>query len=234
MNQGRCGRRVSIVVPILDEAAALPGLLDRLAGLRGDPDVIVVDGGSTDGGIEIVAGHPLGARIVKAPRGRAVQCNAGAAAASGEVLLFLHADTTLPPDAIGAITSACADARVVGGNFALRFDGGDLFSRVLTAYYAVQRRWGGYYGDSAIWVRRSIFERMGGFHPMPIMEDHELVRRLRRAGRDVCLPGPAITSARRWQTLGLAKTLFSWSVIRWLYLAGVSPERLARMYPAAR
>ena len=225
---------VSIVVPVLDEAAALPGLLDRLAGLRGGPEVIIVDGGSTDGGRAIVAGHPMGARMLEAPRGRAIQCNAGAAAASGEVVLFLHADTTLPPDAVGAITRACVDARVVGGNFALRFDGGDLFSRVLTAYYAVQRRFGVYYGDSAIWMRRATFERIGGFRPLPIMEDHELVRRLRRAGRDVCLPGPAITSARRWKALGLPKTIYSWVVIRGLYLAGVSPERLARLYPAAR
>ena len=225
---------VSIVVPVLDEAAALPGLLDRLAWLHGSPEVIVVDGGSTDGGIEIVAGHPLGARVIEAPRGRAIQCNAGAAAASGEVVLFLHADTRLPRDAVGAITRACADAQVVGGNFALRFDGGDLFSLILTTYYALQRLWGGYYGDSAIWMRRVVFERIGGFRPMPIMEDHELVRRLRRAGRDVCLPGPAITSARRWKALGLPKTIYSWVVIRGLYLVGVAPERLARLYPTAR
>ena len=225
---------VTIVVPILDEAQELPGLLDRLAGLRGDPEVIVVDGGSTDGSIEIVVAHALAARVVEAPRGRAIQCNAGGAAAGGEVLVFLHADTTLPPDAVGAIAAACEEARVVGGNFALRFDGGDLFSRVLTAYYAFQRRWGIYYGDSAIWIRREAFERIGGFRPMPIMEDHELVRRLRRAGRDVCLPGPAITSARRWKALGLPKTIYSWIVIRGLYLLGVPPSRLARRYPTAR
>ena len=225
---------LSVVVPVLDEAAALPGMLDRLAGLRGDPEVIVVDGGSSDGSPAIVAGHPLGARLVETSRGRAHQCNAGAAAASGEVLLFLHADTRLPRDAPIAIGAACRDPRIVGGNFALRFDGGDLFSLILTLYYAVQRLWGGYYGDSAIWIRRDVFERIGGFRPMPIMEDHELVRRLRRAGRDVCLPGPAFTSARRWKALGLPKTVYSWVVIRGLYLLGVAPERLARLYPTAR
>ena len=109
-----------------------------------------------------------------------------------------------------------------------------ISSLLLTVYYAIQRLWGGYYGDSAIWIRRVAFERIGGFRPMPIMEDHELVRRLRRAGRDVCLPGPAITSARRWKALGLPKTIYSWVVIRGLYLAGVSPERLVRLYPTAR
>jgi hypothetical protein len=123
---------------------------------------------------------------------------------------------------------------VLGGNFALRFDGGDRFSRVLGAWYALQRRAGVYYGDSAIWLRRTSFERLGGFRALPIMEDHDLVRRLECAGRTACLRGPAVTSARRWKRLGLPRTIASWVLIRWLFIAGAPPARLVRMYPHVR
>jgi hypothetical protein len=121
-----------------------------------------------------------------------------------------------------------------GGNFALRFDGGDRFSRVLGAWYALQRRLGMYYGDSAIWLRRSAFEALGGFRPLPIMDDYDLARRLERGFRTTCLPGPAVTSARRWRALGVPRTVFSWVLIRWLFVAGVAPERLARLYRRVR
>ena len=228
------GARVSIIVPVLDEAATLPALLDRLADLRGKPEILVVDGGSTDAGPGIVASHRLGARLLRTGRGRAGQCNAGAAEARGEVLLFLHADTILPPRAVLDVERASAEPGVVGGNFTLRFDGGDRFSRVMTRWYAIQRRAGIFYGDSAIWVRRRTFERVGGFGELPVMEDYELVRRLRREGRTLCLAGPAITSARRWRAIGWRRTLLGWLVIRWLFIAGVPAERLTRLYPRAR
>lgn len=226
--------QVSIVVPVLNEAAALPALLDRLGALEGGPEVVVVDGGSTDASPEIVAGHHLGPRLVRAGPGRARQCDVGAAAARGEVLLFLHADTILPFDAALSVERACLDPAVVGGNFALRFDGADRFSRVMTRWYAIQRRAGIFYGDSAIWVRREVFKRLGGFGSLPIMEDYEIARRLRREGSTPCLAGPVVTSARRWRALGWRKTLVAWLVIRWLYIAGVPPERLVRLYPTAR
>ena len=225
---------VSIIVPVLDEADALPPLLDRLATLAGEPEIVVVDGGSTDASREIVAAHRIGARLVPSARGRARQCNLGAAEAAGEVLLFLHADTVLPADAALSIVRACRDPDVVGGNFVLRFAGADRFSRVMTRWYAIQRRAGIFYGDSAIWVRRGVFERLGGFGTLAIMEDYDLARRLRGEGGTPCLPGPAITSARRWHGLGWRRTLLAWLVIRWLFIAGVPPERLARLYPTAR
>jgi GT2 family glycosyltransferase len=161
--------------------------------------------------------------------------NAGAAAAGGDVLLFLHADTRVPDDAAGRIVAALdRDAAIVGGNFALRFDGEDRFSRVLGAWYAVQRRTGVYYGDSAVWVRHEVFDELGGYRPLPIMEDYDLVRRLEKSGATVCLTGPAVTSARRWRALGVPRTVLSWVVIRWLFVAGVSPARLARLYGPAR
>jgi rSAM/selenodomain-associated transferase 2 len=225
---------VSIIVPVLDEEAGVTGLLDHLAELPGRWEVILADGGSRDATRELAAQHDSRPLIVDAPCGRAGQMNAGAATASGEVLLFLHADTRLPPDAYLSLVRALADQTVLGGNFTLRFDGGDRFSRVLGAWYALQRRVGVYYGDSAIWLRRDAFERLGGFRLLPIMEDYEFVRHLERAGRTACLAGPAVTSARRWQRLGLARTIASWVLIRWLFIAGASPARLARLYPHVR
>jgi GT2 family glycosyltransferase len=160
--------------------------------------------------------------------------NAGARVALGEALVFLHADTRLPDGAYAELGRALADPDMLGGNFALRFDGGDRFSRVLGAWYALQRRAGVYYGDSVIWLRRGTFDRLGGFRVLPIMEDYDLVRRLERAGRTACLRGPAVTSARRWKRLGLPRTIASWVLIRWLFIAGAPPARLARLYPHVR
>jgi rSAM/selenodomain-associated transferase 2 len=225
---------VSIVVPVLDEERALPGLLDHLASLSGSFEVILADGGSTDGTLDVARGHRLRPLVVEATRGRASQCNAGAAAATGSVFLFLHADTRVPADATQSLAAALDDPRMAGGNFELRFDGADRFSQLLGTWYAMQRRAGIYYGDSAIWVRASTFNELGGFRPLPIMEDYDLVRRLERHGPTRCLPGPAVTSARRWKRLGIPRTVFAWVAIRWLFLAGVDPRRLARLYPHAR
>lgn len=225
---------VSVVIPVLDEERVIGSLLDHLDALPGRWELILADGGSSDRTLEIASRHRARPRIVAAPRGRANQMNAGATVAAGDALLFLHADTRLPRGAHWALARALADPRVGGGNFALRFGGGDRFSRVLGAWYALQRRGGIYYGDSAIWVRRELFERLGGFRALPIMEDYDLVRRLERATQTRCLPGPATTSARRWQRAGIARTVASWVAIRWLFLAGVPPHRLARLYANVR
>jgi uncharacterized protein len=221
---------VSIVVPTLDEAAALPGLLDDLARLEGRFETIVVDGGSRDGTPAIAADHPAAPLVLRVSGGRARQMNTGAAAARGDPIVFLHADSRLPAEAYRALTTSSAD----GGNFALHFDGGDRFAQVLGAWCRVQRRLGVYYGDSAIWLRRRAFEALSGFRDLPIMDDYDLARRLERGFRTACLPGPVVTSARRWRALGIPRTVLSWVVIRWLFLAGVSPAVLARLYRPAR
>lgn len=223
---------VSVVIPTLDEAAALPGLLDHLAGLDGRFEAIVVDGGSWDGTPDIADAHPSQPTVIRnVAGGRAAQMNAGAEAATGDPIVFLHADTRLPENAHTTLTTTTAD----GGNFELRFDGDDRFSRVLTAWYRAQRRLGVYYGDSAIWLSKSAFDALGGFKPLPIMEDYDLARRLERTClRSACLPGPATTSARRWRNQGIPRTVLSWVAIRWLFLAGMSPHRLARLYRKAR
>ena len=225
---------VSVIVPTLNEELQLPGLLDHLATLRGPHEVLVVDGGSSDRTVTLARDHHTRPLFTQVLGGRARQMNAGAALAHGDVLLFLHADTRLAPDALARLSAALADASVIGGNFALRFDGGDRFSVLLGAWYAMQRRLGVYYGDSAIWVRADVFDRLGGFREVAIMEDYDFARRLERFGRTVCLKGPALTSARRWQGHGLPRTIAAWVLIRWLYLAGVPAHRLARLYPQIR
>jgi rSAM/selenodomain-associated transferase 2 len=228
------GPLVSVVVPVLDEGAVLGEALDDIASLPGRFEVIVVDGGSRDGTPELAEAHHSRPRVLRTARGRAAQQNAGAAAAAGELVVFLHADTRLPRSAYESLAGALRDRDVLGGNFALRFDGGDGFARVLGGWYRIQRRLGVYYGDSALWVRTATVSALAGFRPLEIMEDYDFVRRLERRGRTACLPGPAVTSGRRWRSLGVARTVLSWVLIRWLWLAGVPARRLAGLYPHAR
>ncbi len=229
------GPLISAVIPTLDERDGLTATLDHVATLGGHWEVVVADNGSTDGTPELAATHPAGVRVVVTPAGgRAAALNAGAEAARGDLLVFLHADSRLPGDAHSSLVAAAGDPAVVGGNFALRFDGDDRFSRMLSGTYALQRRLGFYYGDSSVWVRREAFRRLGGFRPLPIMDDYDFVRRLERLGPTACLPGPALTSSRRWRQLGVVRTVLSWVVIRWLFVAGVAPERLAGLYRRVR
>ena len=224
---------ITVVIPTLDEERAIGPLLDHLSTLPGSFEVVVADGGSRDRTVAAAEAHPLGPRVLRVAGGRAAQLDEGARVARGDVLLFLHADTLLPPRAHAEIAEAVGRG-AAGGNFALRFDGRDAFSRVLGAFYAVQRRLGVYYGDSAIWVTAGAFRRLGGHRPLPIMDDYDFARRLERSEPTACLRGPAITSARRWRALGWPRTMLSWNAIRWLYLAGVPPERLARLYRRVR
>jgi rSAM/selenodomain-associated transferase 2 len=225
---------VAVVVPVLDEEAALPAVLDHLAERDPGLEVIVVDGGSRDDTVAVARSHPLRPLVLIEPGGRGRQLNVAAAAARAPLLCFLHADSRLPPDGVASLRAALREPALIGGNFALRFDGSDSFSRVLTAWYAVQRRAGIYYGDSTIWVRAAAFAALGGYRELPIMDDYDFVRRMERRGRTACLPGPATTSPRRWQALGVPRTVLSWVVIRWLWVVGVPAERLARLYRAIR
>lgn len=225
---------ITVIVPTLNEAVALPGVLEHLGALDGSWEVIVADGGSTDGTCGLARSHPSAPRVLGAPRGRARQMNAAAGVARGHALIFLHADTRLPADAYERIAAALASG-ARGGNFSLRFeDDGGVYSRYLTWVYALQRRTGCYYGDSAIWVRTDAFAALGGYRDLPVMEDRDLARRMERRGATVCLPGPAVTSARRWRAWGVGRTVATWLAIRLLYPLGVSPERLARLYPDVR
>jgi len=229
---------VSVLIPTLNEAAELPRLLDHLAALHGSWEAIVADGGSRDATCEIARAHALRPRVVTRTGGRAAQLNAAARTAAGDILLFLHADSRLPRDAYASLAEAWRTPGLRGGNFALRFgdhDGHGTFERLLGAIYALQRRHGLYYGDSSVWVTRRAFDELGGFREIPIMDDYDFVRRLERGpGATRCLPGPATTSARRWHRAGIARTVRAWFAIRRLYVAGVPPDRLARLYRVVR
>ncbi len=224
---------MSIIIPTLEEAAELPRLLDHLAALHGRWELIVADGGSADATRRLAREHPCAPRVVVQRGGRAAQLNAGAGAAGGDVLAFVHADSRLPRDAYASLAGAWREPHVAGGNFALRFGEG-AFERTLAAVYRLQRRHGFYYGDSSIWVRRTTFDALGGFREIPIMDDYDFVRRLEREGTTRCLPGPATTSARRWRAIGIPRTVLAWFAIRWLYVAGVSPARLVHLYRIVR
>ncbi|GAC1658402.1 MAG: TIGR04283 family arsenosugar biosynthesis glycosyltransferase [Candidatus Elarobacter sp.] len=224
--------RISIVTPVLNEERNLRERAGEISVQRGPWEWIVVDGGSDDGS-DIVARN-AGAQLIRAPRGRGPQLNSGAAKANGEALLFLHADTSLPPGALEAIRSAFSDANIVGGNFTFAFDDRSITGRFLGAVYAAkQRLFRVWYGDSAMFVRRGVFERLGGFADIPIMEDIRFVERLRDVGRTTRLRLIVRSSARRYRGRAFA-TILRWTTIFGLYKCGVSPHLLARYYQPHR
>lgn len=229
---------VSIIIPTYNEATSILTVLDRLKHVRGDFEVLVADGSSTDRTQEIVckiaAAYPRPLRLVECVRHRAIQLNDAARQSCGDVILFLHADMLVPPETVESIEQSLREASVVGGNFQIVFEGDTFVERFFTWGYRVRRPFGIYYGDSGVFVRRSVFERLGGFKPLPIMDDYEFIRRLERAGRTVCLNPPMLVSDRRWRVQGLIRTLSSWVWIQTLYSLGVPAERLARWYRPVR
>ena len=219
---------VSIVVPALNEAPRIAGCLLRLCRDFPEAEVIVVDGGSTDGTPELARPH---AKVVECERGRGRQLNAGAAAAGGEVLWFVHADTTVDAAAMDQMCAALADPRVVGGGCSLRFDQPTPSLRYLAwASNQRARRLGQIFGDQAMFVRRGVFDALGGFPDYPLMEDFDFSRRLKRTGRLALLHATATSSARRFERHGTWRMIAFMQAIKALYLAGVSPDRLAALY----
>ena len=222
--------RFSIIVPVLNEEAVLEAQLARLARqcTLYECEVLIVDGGSRDATVAIAERF---GRVICAPRGRAAQMNAGAALASGDVYLFLHADTQLSDDAFASIEKALRAPDVVAGAFSLAFDCRNPAYRLVAFTANLRSRLRGIFtGDQAYFVRASSFQAIGGFPTIPLMEDLEIIKRLRAIGKVVLLPQCVITSARRHQKLGLARSvLFMW-YIRALYRFGVSPETLQRNY----
>jgi rSAM/selenodomain-associated transferase 2 len=234
MSEANSGRpTLSIVIPTLNEEHSLANTLDALAQLTGDVEVIVADGGSADSTRDIARAH--GARVVTGDRGRGMQMHNGARVAHGEVLLFLHADTIILSDAAARIREALAkDESILGGNFAVEFDGKSRSARFLTWLYPKLGKLGLCYGDSAIFVRRSVYQDIGGFKSYPIFEDLDLVRRLRKRGRMAHLPFTVLTSSRRFEDGSFPLTFARWFILQGLYWLGISPWRLHRLYAPVR
>lgn len=227
------GMLVSVVIPTLNEAGRIVGLVAAMRASAACREVIVVDGGSHDGTADLA--RAAGAQVFAEAPGRGRQLSHGAARASGDVLLFLHADSALPGAALDAIVAALADPAVVGGNFRIRFDGDSGFARWLTGFYAWFRRFDLFYGDSAIFLRREIYDRLGGIRPIALMEDYDLCLRMGRAGRLCCIDEPAVvTSSRRFAGRHPVAIVSQWLLLHALYYLKVPPDLLARLYRSGR
>jgi len=224
-------KALSIIVAALDEAAAIEACLTPLQALRErGVEVIVVDGGSSDATRELAA--PLADRVLASPRGRARQMNAGAHAARGSVLLFLHADTLLPAGADGLVARAI-EGGARWGRFDVAITGADPLLRVIACAMNARSRWSAIAtGDQAIFVKRDAFQAAGGFPDIPLMEDVALSRALKRAGRPACLRERVVTSGRRWERRGTLRTIFLMWRLRLAYAAGADPSTLSHRYDA--
>lgn len=225
--------KISVIIPTLNEAPRIAALIGAVRNDDPTADIVVVDGHSSDGTARIA--RLAGARCFVVPPGRGRQIAYGATKASGEVLLFLHADSVYPAGGLGAVRCALADEATVGGNFRLLFDGDDDFSRWLNGFYQRIRARGVYYGDSGIFCRSTTYQKLGGIRPIDLMEDFDFVRRMERSGPTTCIPDPSmITSSRRFEGRRPFAIVWGWIVIHALFLLGVSPTNLARLYRSDR
>jgi rSAM/selenodomain-associated transferase 2 len=224
--------KVSVVIPSLNERERISRLVGEVCGMR-EVEAIVVDGGSSDGTRE--AARDAGAEVLRGRRGRGAQMNEGARRARGDILVFLHADSRPPAGFATLVRLALDDEETVGGAFRFSLEERTPFFRFITMTTNFRAlRMGIVFGDQGLFVRREIFHEAEGYPEQPLMEDFELVRRLRRRGRFVILPETMVTSARRWRAVGPVRNSLLNILITWSYLLGVSPERLARWYRMGR
>lgn len=221
-------KKISVIIPALNEAETIRATLGSLRTVPAS-EIIVVDGGSSDATREIARAE--GVTVLRAPRGRARQQNFGAAAASGEILFFLHADTQAPPDYVGLIRRALQTPGVGAGSFSLAITGDRPGLQAIATLANWRSRWLQLpYGDQGLFLSASFWARLGGYPEQPIMEDFALVRKIRRHGRLVTLPQTVLTSGRRWEQKGLWRTTWINQLMIFGYYLGVAPETLARLY----
>jgi rSAM/selenodomain-associated transferase 2 len=231
---------VSVIVPALDEEAALPGTLQALFDQRDAPDfeIVLADGGSRDHTIarfESRVAKGAGRVVRCAVRGRAAQMNAGAAAARGDVFVFLHADTRLPPGGLRRVAEALAQPGTAGGGFALSYVERDRLLGIIAAWATLRSRiTRTHYGDQAMFTRRDAFESTGGFEDVPLFEDLRFAKALRRQGRIVTLSPAVITSGRRLLRDGILRTALRFAWLKLRHASGADPRRLAAGYRDVR
>jgi rSAM/selenodomain-associated transferase 2 len=223
-------RTLTVVIPVLNEAEGIADHLGRLQDLRArGAEIVVVDGGSDDATVDLADG--LADRVVVAPRGRASQMNAGARQARGDVLLFLHADTRLPSGADRVIAAELARVGGVWGRFDVRIAGRHPLLAVVARLMNARSRWTGIAtGDQAVFVTRTAFEKVGGYADLPLMEDIVLSRALKRISPPVCLRERVVTSGRRWEKRGVARTIWLMWRLRLAFALGADPRALALAY----
>ncbi|WP_455245650.1 TIGR04283 family arsenosugar biosynthesis glycosyltransferase [Petrachloros mirabilis] len=231
---------ISVIIPTLNEETTIAETLRHTSGL-GFEDIIVVDGGSSDRTPDVVRTlsnknqEYCGIRFLTSPPGRGRQMNEGARACRGETLLFLHADSRLPDKAAQLIASSLTNPGLVGGRFDVRFDSSTVWARTISTFMNGRSRVSRIStGDQAIFVRREIFEQLGGFAEIPIMEDIDFSTRLKRLGPIVSLRETVTTSFRRWKQNGPLRTILLMWTLRFLYWLGISPARLAHLYKTVR
>lgn len=223
---------ISIILPVLNEAGSINDAISSLRGLRPDAaiEIIVVDGDPRGGTIGTI--RDKGTITAIGEKGRARQMNCGASLASGDILLFLHADTLLPVDALAHVKAAMDDDRSVAGAFDLGIDSERRVFRITEKYVALRTRVTRVpFGDQAIFIRKDYFNKIGGYSDIPLMEDVELMRRIRKRGdKIIIIPEKVMTSARRWEQEGVLRcTLRNWA-LQLSYALGVRPERLIKWY----
>lgn len=218
--------KISVVIPALNEAENILSCLESVKNQYCEFEVIVVDGGSRDGTVDLARPQ---ARVIRSEKGRAVQMNSGARVCTGEVLLFLHADSQLPPDGLVLVERVLANPRIVGGTFRLRFDSRKILLRFITFFTRFKFRYL-HYGDQGIFVRRSVFEQLKGFEDIPLMEDVDFLRRLRKAGQLALLKQSVTTSARRFMEHGILRQQLLNTILVISYLLGMKPEVLKKWY----
>ncbi|KUO58276.1 MAG: hypothetical protein APF84_05405 [Gracilibacter sp. BRH_c7a] len=224
--------KISVVVPIFNEEATILDTLDMLDELEGDKEVVLVDGGSTDKTIELIGDR---AKLVKSPKGRAKQMNQGAEVTTGEAILFLHCDSKVGRSILKCIGKALMDTKVIGGGCTLEIDDPRFIFKIISFGSNLRPKMSGiFFGDQGIFVRREAFKRVGGFPDIELMEEWEFCRKLKKVGKLVQLPERIVTSARRWHKNGIWKTIWIMHKLKALYLRGVPPEELNRIYRDAR
>jgi rSAM/selenodomain-associated transferase 2 len=222
--------KISVIIPTLNEAQSIGASIQSVRRQEGESEIIVADGASSDDTVAMARQHAV---VLSTARGRALQMNAGAHHAIGEILLFLHADSALHPQAFNALRSTLLDPAIAGGTFTLQFDSDGFWLKLYSLFTRFKFRYF-HYGDQGIFVRRSVFEELGGFKELPLMEDLDFLLRLRKAGRVALIDRPVTTSARRFRENGSFRQELLNVLLVCLYLCGARPETLAKRYDDGR